>query len=128
MKEFTQLCVLHGVVLGEASPIEFEKFMEKNFSCRFKFAAEVKTNPDLDEHGNPVPDTGGRTDILFYVHSEDVSRFAVPRLSAGIRWWEDVLGNGGAYLYSSEVLDKYQPTWNEDAIRAANKGYKLKVT
>jgi len=29
----------------------------------------------------------------------------------GIRWWEDVLGNGNGKLYPSEVLEKYSKTW-----------------
>lgn len=30
---------------------------------------------------------------------------------AGIRWWEDVLGNGGAYLYTPEFLESHPKTW-----------------
>jgi hypothetical protein len=29
----------------------------------------------------------------------------------GIRWWEDVLSNGGGVLYKEEVLIKYPKTW-----------------
>jgi hypothetical protein len=29
----------------------------------------------------------------------------------GIKWWEDVLGNGNGVLYSQEVLEKYPKTW-----------------
>ena len=32
-------------------------------------------------------------------------------MGMGIRWWEDVLGNGNGKLYSSEVLEKYNKTW-----------------
>ena len=40
-----------------------------------------------------------------------MGKFAVKRLSMGIRWWEDVLGNGNGKLYSSEILEKYSKTW-----------------
>jgi len=29
----------------------------------------------------------------------------------GIRWWEDVLGNGGGNLYTEEFLEKYPKGW-----------------
>jgi hypothetical protein len=38
-------------------------------------------------------------------------KFAVPRLQIGIRWWEDVLGNGGGELYPEFVLAKYPKIW-----------------
>lgn len=54
--------------------------------------------------------------FLVYFNYEDLSKFAVPRLSVGIRWWEDVLGNGGARLYSDDILKKYNPKWNHELI------------
>lgn len=47
----------------------------------------------------------------FYVHDDDIGRFAVKRLLYGIRWWEDVLGNGNGYQYSEDTLKKYQKIW-----------------
>jgi hypothetical protein len=38
-------------------------------------------------------------------------KFAIPRLNMGIRWYEDVLGNGGDKLYPTEILEKYEKTW-----------------
>jgi len=38
-------------------------------------------------------------------------KFAVPRLQMGIRWWEDVLGNGNGELYPETCLAKYPKTW-----------------
>ncbi len=52
-----------------------------------------KTGPDRDENGIAVPETGGRHDVFFAVHNDDVMRFAIPRLQMGIRWIEDVLEN-----------------------------------
>ena len=48
---------------------------------------------------------------LCVLHSADIGKFAVPRLKAGIRWWEDVLANGGGPLYGEEILKKYPVTW-----------------
>jgi hypothetical protein len=40
-----------------------------------------------------MPGTGGRNDVVFAVHQDDIKTFAVPRLSIGVRWVEDVLDN-----------------------------------
>lgn len=109
---FTQLCVWQGTTLDGFTIQEFENFIFDNFTTRIKFETEVKTLPDLDEGGNSIPETGGRNDLFFYVHTEDIPRFAVPRLKAGIRWWEDVVKyNDNSHLYSKEILDKYPTTW-----------------
>ena len=103
-KEFTQLCVWEGVTLGDSSPVEFIAWLEKEFGCRFRYVKEVKTLPD-------ATGPSGRIDQFFYVHSEDQNKFAVPRLACGIRWWEDVLGNGGRHLYPPEFLEEHPKTW-----------------
>ena len=112
-KDFTQLCVWYGCTLGNATPKDFEEFMAKEFDgVRVKFAESVVTLPDVDkERGKVVEGTGGRNDLFFYVHSEDTGKFAVPRLKAGIRWWEDVLMNGNEHLYPDMILRKYPRTW-----------------
>ena len=114
--QFSQLCVWPGVTLetennGKLSFQEFEEWVAENFNgTRIKMVEEVKTLPDM-ENGEPVEDTGGRNDLFFYVHEDDVMKFAVIRLQAGIRWWEDVLGNGNGKLYNQDVLDRYPKTW-----------------
>ena len=55
--------------------------------------------------------TGGRNEIFFYIVDGDISKVAIPRLNMGIRWYEDVLSNGGDKLYPTEVLEKYEKTW-----------------
>ena len=106
--KFVQLCVWPGTVMGESTPEDFEKFFEED-GFRVKFAEEVITNP---EPGETLEQSGGRHDILFYVHSDDLGRFAIYRLAFGIRWWEDVVSyNDGAYLYNQSILDKYPVTW-----------------
>lgn len=103
---FTQLCVWQGVSLGNDTGVDFEKFIMDECSCRIKFAEEVVTLPCLEKN-----EEGGRHDLFFYVHDDDIGRFAVKRLPYGIRWWEDVLGNGNGYQYSEDTLKKYQKTW-----------------
>ena len=112
MSEFKQLCVWPATMLGDSTPQKLIDFFQEEFNTRIQFEQEVVTNPDLDNNGDEIEDTGGRHDLLFYVHSDDVAGFAVPRLSLGIRWWEDVVSyNDNSYLYSKEILDKYPVTW-----------------
>ena len=106
MEKFNQLCVWSGILVGVDQIKDFEKFMLEDVGARVKYETEIETLPT-----NGEPETGGRNDLFFYIHDDDIMKFAVPRLSMGIRWWEDVLGNGGGVLYKQEVLTKYPKTW-----------------
>ena len=101
---YTQLCVWPGCSLGDNTIEQFEQFMLEQFGTRIKFEQEVTTNPGLGGKG-------GRHDLFFFVHSDDIGKFAIPRLSAGIRWWEDVIENNSHTIYPKEILDKYKQTW-----------------
>jgi len=108
--------------LGDGEASDFEKWVAEEFDgTRAKFVEVVVTLPDRDEDGEPVPDTGGRDDLLFYVHDEDISKFAVPRLEYGIRWWEDALANFGEEIYPSDALKKYPNTWEPGYLTPAKR-------
>ena len=112
MKKYNQLCVWPATVVGKDDIKELENFFKEEMDVRIKYKTEVLTNPDLDEDGNEVPDTGGRNDLFFYVHDDDIGKFAIPRLSMGIRWYEDVVSyNDGAYLYPESFLEENPITW-----------------
>lgn len=115
MSEYKQLCVWEGVLMDGQTPESFKEYIEEEMDSRAKFEEQVYTLPEMKD-GVPVKGTGGRSDIFFYIHNEDIGKFAVRRLQYGIRWWEDVLGNGNGKLYSQDVLDRYPATWNEKAI------------
>ena len=102
--QFNQLCILEGTLFPEGGVKEFKKFFKDEMGVRVKFENQVKTLPD--ETG-----PGGRNDLFFYIHDDDIGKFAVPRLSMGVRWWEDVLGNGNGKLYDEDVLKAYPATW-----------------
>tara|TARA_R100000458_G_C8236835_1_gene216953 strand:- start:717 stop:1058 length:342 start_codon:yes stop_codon:yes gene_type:complete len=113
MEPYTQLAVWEGVVLEDHEVADFTEFMQENLGSRVKFSESVYTLPDM-KTGEPVPETGGRSDLFFYVHNDDIPAFAVKRFGLGDgcpRWWEDVLGNGHGKLYPQEILDKYPKTW-----------------
>jgi len=92
---YNQVCVWPGTLVPEDQVPEFEKHFA-DAGARVQFLETVMTGPDtpLD------PETGGRADVFFAVHGEDVPGFAVPRLIAGIRWIEDVLAPGN---YEHEI-------------------------
>ena len=112
MKDYKQLCVWPGTVLGESTPQELEQFFLDEMGVRVKYHTEVKTLPNLDKYGFPIPHTGNRNDLFFYVHDDDTAKFAVPRLQMGIRWWEDVVKyNDNRHLYTEQFLEANPTTW-----------------
>ena len=108
-KEFNQLCVLEGTVVGNSKKVQedFIKFFKDEMGVEVKYETEVKTLPDNPE----CTESGGRNDLFFYIADKDISKFAIPRLRMGIRWWEDVLNNGNGKLYPEKILEKYPKTW-----------------
>lgn len=106
MEDFSQLCVWEGTVVGADEIKNFERWVRDEFGVRAIYVEEVLTLPTEGE-----PGTGGRNDLFFRIHDEDIKKFAIPRLGYGIRWWEDVLGNGNGVLYPQHILEKYPQTW-----------------
>lgn len=109
MENYNQLCVWPGTTLEESTGEDLEKFFQEQ-GFRVKFAEEVITLPDVKD-SRVVEGTGGRHDLLFYIHNEDITKFAIPRLRMGIRWWEDVFYNHGEGIYPQSIIDKYPKTW-----------------
>lgn len=112
---FRQVCVWPGTIV-ESNPegiAEFESGMNEMFGIRVKFSECIYTYPDFGGDGNPVPDTGGRCDLFFFIHNEDISKFAIPRFNYGIRWIEDVYGNDQGYLYPERVKEYMRWGWSD---------------
>lgn len=101
---FTQVVVWPHTLLGDDNTEQdFQKFIAEEFcDARIKFIGEHKVNKD-------------RTDLLFYIHSEDIPKFSILRFGFGMRWLEDVMANDGSYRPPQGIT----PTWNEDAINEA---------
>lgn len=106
-----QVCVWTGILHTKQQVPEMVNFIKEATGCNVEYLETVITLPDRDSNGLPVKDTGGRSDVLLAVDEKDVKKFAIPRLELGIRWWEDVLDNGGYDIYPQEVLDRYPYTW-----------------
>lgn len=102
--DFTQLCVWTGCIVGSEQVNEFTEFMKKEVGVRVVYCEELKTLPSEGEEG-------GRNDLLFYVHSDDIPKFSIQRFGLdGVSWWEDALRNWGD-IYPYEIKNKYPKTW-----------------
>ena len=106
MEKFNQVCVWEGAKVDIGQEEEFIDWLKQVFSVRGKYLEQVETLPTPNQ-----PNTGDRVDLFFSVHDDDIPNFAVTRLLYGIRWWEDVLGNGGGKLYDDTVLHRYPKSW-----------------
>ena len=91
---FNQVCVWGSTVVGKEKVKAFEDFMKSEWGARVKYLEEIKTLPDM-KNGEPVKGTGGRNDVFFVIHDDDITKFAVKRsrMDPPARWIEDVLGN-----------------------------------
>ena len=104
---FSQVLMIHGVN-APPSAKEFEDLIGEALNgARIQYLEQVLTEPDIDEDGCRIEGTGGRSDLLFSVHSEDVGAISILRLQFGMRWIEDVIKyNDNAHLYPAR-LDGY---------------------
>ncbi len=107
-----QVLVWPGTIVGEEKVKEFTDWFKETFGVECSYLEEVKTLPD-QENGRDVEGTGGRNDLFFSVSHKDSEKIAIQRIQFGMRWWEDVLGNGNGVLYPREILDKYPNTWGK---------------
>jgi hypothetical protein len=100
--EFKQVVVWPHTSMGENTPKDFENFILEELKTHAKFIGVFTTKPDYDD-----PTSGGRSDLYFYVATEDIPKFAVPRFAYGMRWLEDVLDNESRRLQESGSYKPY---------------------
>ena len=91
-ESYNQVCVWPGTLLPPDQVENFVNYFAEN-GFRIQHLETIMTQPDRGQDGLEEPETGGRSDIFFAVHDDDIMRFAIPRLQMGIRWIEDVLDN-----------------------------------
>ena len=99
-ENFEQVCVLRGIT---DSLEDLAKIIPETFDIRIRMLEAFETKA-----GNGGE--GGRRDVLFSIHSDDIGKFAVPRLEYGISWWEDYLRNSKR-IVPAEVRSKYPEQW-----------------
>lgn len=99
-QSYQQICVLRGV---SDSLEDLGKLIPETFDVRIQMLDEFKTR--AGQGGD-----GGRRDVLFLIHSDDISKFAVSRLGCGISWWEDYLA-GSKSIVPPSIKKKYPKGW-----------------
>lgn len=99
-KNHEQVCVWPGTTINKEEILEFEKWIFDIFDTRVKYLETIITKPD---HTGP----GGRSDVFFSIHSEDIGKFVIPKMNIKARWIEDVLANvnGNQHLYPKRVRE-----------------------
>lgn len=88
---FYQVCVWPCTTVGVACVKEFEEYMFEKFGVRVQYLEEILIKPGQVYAPATVGDPDVRSSLFFAIHEDDIPKFAVPRLSAGIRWVEDVM-------------------------------------
>ena len=118
LPNYTQVCIFPGLLVDQDKIQEFTDQIKEVFDTRVQYLETILTKPDVDNPEN----TGGRSDVFFAVHQDDIEKFAVKRLQYGIRWIEDAMSNINGYhlnpLYP-EYVEGYK-SWNADGNDAEN--------
>jgi hypothetical protein len=86
---------------------ERKQFQTKEFK---EFFPNTKHEPVVIGNVRTLPGQGGpggRRDLFFWVHGEDLPHFVMARFKYGIRWWQDVYFNGGQDIYPIEFCEAY---------------------
>ena len=97
---YTQLCVLPNIALCTSTEADFMNWLTEALpGIRFRYAEQIAALPK------------GNADQLFWVHKDDIGKFADERLKFGIIWWEDIVRNLSNVKYPVDILRKYPYTW-----------------
>lgn len=117
-KGFTQVCVWLGTVVADDEISEMVSFFKKKMGVRVQYLESIVTGPDSGDGAIGicgVAGTGGRVDVFLAVHDDDIAKFALARLGLGIRWIEDIYGNGHGNIYPARIADYISwPGYKED--------------
>jgi len=103
-KDYTVVCVWPAMILGEGQEQKMVDRFKTEFDTRIQFLEVIFTEPDPQDSN---PDAGGRSDIFFAIHKEDVGKFVIPKLQIRARWLCDVLAkcNYSSPIYPNRVFD-----------------------
>jgi hypothetical protein len=102
--EYQQIVCWEGTELGVDEEAMFVTFVQEELALQHdvQVIGTVKTLP-----GRNGP--GGRIDLFFFIHNDDVPRAATRRLKFGMRWINDCIApeNGGPGIYPPAFLRAY---------------------
>jgi len=106
---FTQVVVWPATIVKDEEIEDMIQWFADEFKVRIQFLETIITKPG---DGGP----GGRSDVLFALHNEDIGKFVIPKLRLGCRWIEDVIDNarsdGGLCIYPNHFVEYY--SWRQE--------------
>jgi hypothetical protein len=110
--KYEQMVVLQGCKYNNDADKQYflDIFKKHNFR-KPKIVGVVTTLPSKDEHGNIIPNTGGRQDLFFFINNKDINKFAIWRLIYDMKWLEDIYHKNEEHIYPKKFLQKYPPRW-----------------
>lgn len=111
----SKVFVWPGCVVEEADRGEFKEFLQKEFGMEGEFLEQVETNPNQDENGNEIEDTGGRKDAFFRVNATEEQlqdpKWMMARMMMGIADWDSarpmIAREKMEYIYPEHVFETY---------------------
>ena len=100
---FVQMAIWQGTTVKESEHEDVANFFLTRLDSRIECIGCVTTS-------------GGRHDFAFFVHSEDVPKFAIRRFAVmqgdTPRWWGDVFFNNQQAIYPADFLGAYPDPWS----------------
>jgi hypothetical protein len=104
--EFTLYCIIQGLALEDGDVADFESHILKECGARIQYLETYLTRPTI-KNGVAVPDTGGRSDVIFALHKDDYTKLhRGHRMNMGIRWLDDAISNDPE-IYDDRIKSIY---------------------
>lgn len=111
----SKVFVWPGCVVEETDRAEFKEFLQKEFGMDGEFLEQIETNPNQDDNGNEVEDTGGRKDAFFRVTATEEQlkdpKWMMARMMMGIADWDSarpmIAREKMEYIYPQHVFETY---------------------
>ena len=107
-KGFDAVAVWQGIHFETLTPAEIEDRIFELFNFRIQFLEYFWTNPDIDDDGGIVEDTGGRCDFIFAVDTDTMPTFMVRRvhlasIGAPVKWFDDAM-HQNPHIYNKRLM------------------------
>jgi hypothetical protein len=111
----TKVFVWPGCVVTDSEREDFREFFKKEFEMEGEFLAQAETNPNQDDNGNEIEDTGGRKDAFFQVTATDEQfhdpKWMMARMMMGIADWSSarpmLAEKNMEYIYPEFVYEQF---------------------
>lgn len=97
-EDFNQVLIWPGTHL-EGRIESFVQFVKEEFDARIQYLETYETSPVRSFNGSPIEWTGGRQDIVFALHKEDLGKFTLKWRSHGVQEIEFIMNDDVDEVY-----------------------------